>query len=415
LYLDPLDGNPSSYVGVEKVLDHILEQFPGRTFVPLCMDGSPLQIIYELLRDEKTGKKYEKIIPLPGVGHEQMNMMSSYFDLIWPFWMPEFCESHGLKKETQQNKFLSVWDTHKCTDALQIMLEGMIREQMKEYLAWCEIHHLSSSLKHFLKVVELRWVSPPPPPPPPPPPSPFLQHVSPLLTPSTPPTPSFAWLSPLLLPGLEILAFIHGTRHCQIDLIHAARVSFLKVWFTHSHPKYRLCISSFIRELSVMPSFLSETIQRWTIGSNTGNDGNFQGADFVGEEHNRTIKGGSSIFPDYNKWKKIIRLAPLMKNLRKELERDTKPKPKDTKESSKIRMQPDVISWRGQLRRTTIFQKPWQTMTGKEAVAVDVLQKATIQKQIYIEKEILTWKKVGGSLPQISYFAIERKKTKRKS
>jgi hypothetical protein len=416
VFLDPVSGNPSSYVVVEKVLNGLVDQFPERTFLPVCVDGSPLRLMYESLRDEKCS--YGKIIPFPGLGHEQMNMISSYFSLIWPFWMGEFCKAHGFTKD-QKEKFIKVFDTHKCAEALQIMLEGIVKEQIREYLSWCKIKHLLPSLPHFLLQAGLRWKSESPS-------SARFNYLHPV--PPTPPTPStsstssdlsFSWMSSLLLPGLAILAFVHSVRTCQYKTIHAARLAFLDVWFTLPHPIYRFVIPSFIRDLVVMPDSLRENVQRWTVGSNTGNEGKFQGLDFVGEELNKVVKGGLPPSPSFDQWKSSVRMIPLIKKIRFDLEMtNLLPNTVFVDNFFVMRFQPDIISWRSSLRRSHLFQLPWHSMDGQIVSNVNVFPEAAIQKQHYIQRDILQCSKTNepATVRTVSFFKREaREKSQKKN
>jgi hypothetical protein len=45
VFLDPESGNPSSYVVVERILNNLVTTFPERSFLPVCVDGSPLRLM----------------------------------------------------------------------------------------------------------------------------------------------------------------------------------------------------------------------------------------------------------------------------------------------------------------------------------------------------------------------------------
>ena len=101
----------------------------------MCADGSPLRILNRIVRDDPSKML---IIPIPGAGHEEMNMLRAFNSLVWPLWGDEFAESHGFSTERQKKLIEEVWDMHKGADAHKILLEGLFRELVYHFLQMSE-------------------------------------------------------------------------------------------------------------------------------------------------------------------------------------------------------------------------------------------------------------------------------------
>ena len=103
-FLDPIPANPSSYLGNEKILNSLLNVTSitkDREVIPVCVDGSPLHLIYKMIAAEDKLLDYQKIVPIPGAGHEEMNMLKSYLALTWEIWGKEFSKSHRFTSPNQ--------------------------------------------------------------------------------------------------------------------------------------------------------------------------------------------------------------------------------------------------------------------------------------------------------------------------
>jgi hypothetical protein len=390
LLLDPEGVDPGSYVGVERVLNRLLKETPKREFLPVCVDGVPLQMIYQLVRENK---KYEEILPLIGLGHEQMNMMSSFFSLIWGLWGPEFCVAHGYFSQLQQQRMKKISDTHKSFEGLQVMLEGILKEQMKEYLSL--ENSLPCSFADFLRKSGLQY-----------PASRSSQHP-------------FAWLNQTLLHGLEVLAFVRGVREQNFHLLNSARIAFMDVWFTHSHPIYRMNITSTIRDLSLMPDEVYNMISQWTIGTNTGNACKNQGLDFVGEELNKIVKDGLSCCVEEEDWREVTRLVPLIQQIKKEFGTETNINRHIShtayrEERKRPQLRSDVVSWRSVIREKKMILTPWTSITTGKSVTQEsqnLFQIASTQKLEYIKMQILKHGPITKATPltKVSFFPPEKK------
>ena len=225
---------------------------------------------------------YQKIVLIPGAGHEEMNMLKSYLALTWEIWGEEFSKSHGFTSPNQLKMMRDVWDFHKSSAAHRILMKGFLLELIDLWLK----ENPTGSLDDFLKSSGLLYNCPSPPPPSSTPSSPSSSSIS----------PSFAitkkFLVPLLQQGLNIILFHKGVRKKNFKLAQAARVAFLPMWFTESHPVYRMGVCNFLRDFSLMPDLLKEGISEWMFASKTGTVNRNQGLDFVGEELNRNIIRG---------------------------------------------------------------------------------------------------------------------------
>jgi hypothetical protein len=148
-----------------------------------------------------------------------------------------------------------------------------------------------------------------------------------------------SWLADLLLQGSVILFFQKAVRKRCFRSVHVCRMVFLPMWFTDSHPIYRLGMCSFIRDYILMPEVLKEKMSEWSFATKTGKHEKYQGADYVLEEYNKTLLRclcPSLSFPD---WFQMTRLIPLIEHVRNEFRE--KMKRTDTGENERERTPAD--------------------------------------------------------------------------
>ena len=85
----------------------------------------------------------------------------------------------------------------------------------------------------------------------------------------------------ILFFGNLILQFHEGVHENDFQKVHAARTAFLPMWWTCSHPVYRMVIPAFLRDYIEMPEILKSAVRKWMHGSISGTPEKFEGLDFV--------------------------------------------------------------------------------------------------------------------------------------
>ena len=299
-------------------------------FVPACADGGPLRKLYQIRKRSGGRGKFSKILPISGAGHEEMNMMRAYFSLIWPLWGDKFSVSHGWSSDNQKSFIREVKDTHKSADALRILMEGLLSEWLR--------HHYSKNngaKSYACLIKDLLY---------------FSEGDSVDM--------GEGFDEGLLRFGLAILAFREGVRKKDPVLVHAARVAFLPVWRTHSHPTYATIIPLFVREYSLLPDEVRESVDSMMVSSNTGTIGKCQGLDFIGEEYNKKMKVGLASHPSQQQWVQATRLQPVIDTIREKVDDYFGALPTDRRDRSPFCHYPDILSWRATLRlyRKELFE-----------------------------------------------------------
>lgn len=95
--LDPVFVNPASKSSLRVVLDKIAVDAGintrSRHFVYVVCDGSPMTLLWQLIMEEP--QNYSWVIPITGLGHEEMNMVKSFTEMVFDFILSEFFETQG--------------------------------------------------------------------------------------------------------------------------------------------------------------------------------------------------------------------------------------------------------------------------------------------------------------------------------
>ena len=79
---DSINCNPSSQKGNQEILKKIVQQMETidskkkREFLLICVDGTPLKFLYQLIESER--EKFDHIILILGAGHEELNMLKTF-------------------------------------------------------------------------------------------------------------------------------------------------------------------------------------------------------------------------------------------------------------------------------------------------------------------------------------------------
>lgn len=332
IFMDPIDVNPGSEDGIRVILRQAIEDAgPNRKIIPIVLDGGPLRLAHKLLRQEPD--VFGRILPIPGAGHEELTMLRAFFNLVWCILGEEFAISHGYKTDSQQKYLRGVGDTHKGIEAHDILMEGLWREAIHIY------HRNSGNPAEKGKFSE------------------FLKETI---------------FSDLIFHGTMIQLFHQGVRQNNFEMAHAARVAFLPMWWTCSHPVYRLVIPAFVRDFRQMPELLQGAVKSWIHGSVTGTKGKYEGLDFVGESFNRLVMAAVPSKPTFTDWEVGVRTENVVSNCREKLEEFTGKVPSTSR--SKMLHVPDVLSWREALRKN--FDLSPKTLKGKRVQNTDVFAKA---------------------------------------
>ena len=176
----------------------------------------------------------------------------------------------------------------------------------------------------------------------------------------------------LIFYGTMIQLFHQGVRRNDFEMAHSARIAFLPMWWTCSHPVYRLVIPAFVRDFCQMPVLLQDAVKSWVHGSVTGTNRKFEGLDFVGESFNRLVMSAVPSKPTFKDWEVGVRTEKIVSKCRDKLEDFTGKVP--TSSHSKMLHAADILSWQAVLR--TYFNLSPTTLKGKKVQNADVFATA---------------------------------------
>lgn len=95
--LEPVFVNPASKSPLKVVLDKIASDAGinsgYRRFVYIVCDGSPMTLVWQLILEDP--QNYSWVIPITGLGHEEMNMVKSFTEMFYDFILKSFFETQG--------------------------------------------------------------------------------------------------------------------------------------------------------------------------------------------------------------------------------------------------------------------------------------------------------------------------------
>lgn len=305
-----------------------------------------------LLRESKMKEMYGAILPIVGAGHEEKNMLIAFQDIVWPVFGEKFALSQGMTSPSLQKVIYKASQHHKTFEVHTILMEGLWLHLIRDFIK----ERGDKTLDAFMEW----WPR--------------------------------SWLADLLLQGLVILFFQKAVRKWCFRSVHACRMVFLPMWFTGSHPIYRLGMCSFIRDYILMPEVLKEKMSEWSFATKTGKHEKYQGADYVLEEYNKTLLRCLCPSPSFPDWFQTTRLIPLIEHVRNEFRE--KMKRTDTGENERERTPADhsldLLLWESDLYRDNdFFSRPKCLNSKSELVHQNVFERAKKYLLLYVEKNFL--------------------------
>lgn len=96
--LEPVFVNPASKSSSKVILDKISSDAGinsgYRRFVYVVCDGSAMTLVWQLILE--VTQNYSCVIPITGLGHEEMNMVKSFTEMFYYFILKSFFETQEL-------------------------------------------------------------------------------------------------------------------------------------------------------------------------------------------------------------------------------------------------------------------------------------------------------------------------------
>lgn len=140
--LSPL-VNPNSYDRLKVVLQHLAKvakikgfvddtEPNSREWVTVVCDGLPYGLIAKIIA--KDPEEYGWLLLRPGGGHYEMNMVKSFFELVWPIFMMDLAKLMGFSSNRALDYCRKAQDHHKSWQLLEIFMEGTSDELLLPYI-----------------------------------------------------------------------------------------------------------------------------------------------------------------------------------------------------------------------------------------------------------------------------------------
>ncbi len=282
---DPVGINPNSIANVRKVLEHI-EEISGvkdgsRKWIVVTCDGVPYHHIQKIKKD------FPWLILIPGVLHEEMNMLKAFVELNWDIDIKDFAQCQGYRTENQLRFFKKCFDHHKSWDSIcNIYRHAMASELMWPYI----ISEDNPSIEGYLK---------------------WAQNQT---------DPTFKLKYEQIFFYLQaIINFRTGVRFNRSSLRIAARRMFSPIWSARRHPIYRLIeITDEEQMLRLKPEICS-LIQEKIVTSRSKLLDQHQGHDAILEEINKALKSLIPSIPSQRHWEIAARNCTKFLKLRTNL------------------------------------------------------------------------------------------------
>ena len=278
--ISPVFVNPGSKDSVMLVLDHIgkdagIKSYGtgSREWCFVVCDGSPMTLVWQIIFENT--EKYGWVVPITGLGHEEMNMTKGFIELVWEIIYKDFIESQGYISPKAQLFMKGCGNHHLSFDNLDKFREAIWIELLKPFILDKNVH--SYNFESYLNWLETRnnnfTYS-------------FVQNVVRYLD--------------------SVFIFREGVRKNDSKLIETARYLFADVWFTRKHTKYQLIFCFEALQRHIMPAIIKDFLIENEAFSKSGRTDAHQGLDFVLEEYNKSVKHWISGAPDYERWEKVI-------------------------------------------------------------------------------------------------------------
>ena len=131
-----------------------MKQYGGniREWVTILCDGLPyglVQTVIDETKDETGKKEFRWVHLLPGLLHEEMNMLKSFVELNWEITYSQFGKEMGYKSERAAAFFKSAGDHHKSWYNLCIYRDALALELLRPYVNNCLEKQLEPTVDGF--------------------------------------------------------------------------------------------------------------------------------------------------------------------------------------------------------------------------------------------------------------------------
>jgi 7-cyano-7-deazaguanine synthase in queuosine biosynthesis len=233
-----------------------------------------------------TSLTFQNIILMPGLGHEELNMLKCFNKLSWQPLLKHLGRILNFESEKAQTSLLNVSNHHKSWDAFLVLFLGTADELLIPYVRDSIIHHKVPNVDDYMK-----WAS--------------ALHDD-----------TYSFVREIMFTyALSILIYRIGVRRNNSEYIQTGRIKFSPL-FTITHaPKYTEIElrQSIIRTTSPAP--VTDFFYENESFSNSYHPSRHEGADYCLENVNRlTKKFKPPGVPDPDQWLEIFRnLMPLEK------------------------------------------------------------------------------------------------------
>lgn len=328
---EPIFVNPNSFDSIIKILRSIgeragVKQYGGniREWVTILCDGLPyglVQTVIDETKDETGKKEFGWVHLLPGLLHEEMNMLKSFVELNWEITYSQFGKEMGYKSERAAAFFKSAGDHHKSWYNLCIYRDALALELLRPYVNNCLEKQLEPTVDGFFTWKEQSKDAT------------YQFHCNQLTQ----------YLQ-------AIFSFRKGVRENNHYLIQWARKQFYPLWAGRGHTKYnKIHLKDATNRLHCPPEVLS-WIQKNESFSQSKHWNQHQGLDAVLEEFNKEVKGWIGGVPEKAKWQMAVRMLPKLNLLRKMVFKNIGLEDPSSTQRNRPENSKEVFEWRAHIR-----------------------------------------------------------------
>ena len=291
--------NPNSYENIKTVLRNIGEECgisrycdnpteADRQWILTVCDGLPMSLIINLIHDSlicghckeavtasaltKHYKdnhhgmervitwEFDWLLPRLGSGHYEMQMVKTFFDIMWVPSLHALCYVMGFQSDTALASAKRCANHHKAWKLLLMYFIGTMKELVRPYVIKCISENTQPSPDaYFSYAGEKDEV--------------YQQHFEMVFR--------FA---------ISIIMFRMAIRRNNHHLAWSAKFKFRELIHARNHPKYQLLeiYDSLLREMA--PTDVKEFVDSHVSMSRSGNESLGEDLDFILEEENRRTK-----------------------------------------------------------------------------------------------------------------------------
>jgi hypothetical protein len=157
--MEPVFVNPNSFKSITEILRFIgkkagIKQYGGnlREWITIICDGLPYSLVAKVIEttmDEKGNKEFGWVHLLPGLLHEEMNMLKAYIELNWNIMYSVFGNEMGFQSGKAQAFFKSAGDHHKAWYNLCIYRDALALELLRPYTINCVENGIEPTVDGF--------------------------------------------------------------------------------------------------------------------------------------------------------------------------------------------------------------------------------------------------------------------------